>query len=83
MHFYLRLVNKSGDPIVEQSFEAGFHSEEVGLESGSFPDVSNNPDTQASPGAFNHFLVFYFFSRTGFKARVSLRRKEVFVTKRC
>ena len=55
MHFYLRLVNESGDLIVEQSFEVGFHSEEVGLESGSFHDVSNNPDTVGKPQSIQPF----------------------------
>jgi hypothetical protein len=32
MHLYLRLVNESGDPLVEQVPEAGFHSEEVGFD---------------------------------------------------
>jgi hypothetical protein len=45
MHLYLCSVNECGDPIVEQASEAGFHSEAVGLESGSFPEVSDNPNT--------------------------------------
>ena len=49
MHFYLCLVNESGDLIVEQSSEADFHSEEVGLESGGFLDVSDNPNTTSKP----------------------------------
>ena len=51
MHHYLCLVNESGDPIIEQASEAGSHSEAVGLESGGFPDISDNPDTAASPRA--------------------------------
>ena len=49
MHLYLRLVNESGDPIVEQASEAGSHSEAVGLESGGFPDVSDNPNNVGKP----------------------------------
>ena len=49
MHLYLRLVNESGDPIIEQASEAGSHSEAVGLESGGFPDISDNPDTTGKP----------------------------------
>ena len=49
MHLYLRLVNERGDPIVEQASEVGFHSKAVGLESGVFPDISDNPDTVGKP----------------------------------
>jgi hypothetical protein len=55
MNFYLCLVNESGDLIVEQSSEVGFHSEEVGLESGGFPDVSNNPNTADKPRGIQPF----------------------------
>jgi hypothetical protein len=57
MHLYLRLVNESGDPIVKQASEAGFHSEAVGLEGGGFPDDLTTPTPQASPGAYKHFIV--------------------------
>ena len=49
MHLYLCLVNESGDLIVELASEVGFHSEVVGLESGGFPDVSDNPNTAGKP----------------------------------
>ena len=49
MHLYLCLVNESGDLIVELASEVGFHSEAVGLESGGFPNISNNPDTIGKP----------------------------------
>jgi len=49
MHHYLCLVNESGDPIVEQASEVGFHSEVVGLESGDFPNISDNPDNAGKP----------------------------------
>ena len=49
MHLYLRLVNESGDPIVKQASEVAFHSEAAGLESGGFPDVSDNPDNAGKP----------------------------------
>ena len=49
MRIYLCLVNESGDLVVEQASEVGFHSEVVGLESGGFPDVSNNLDTTGKP----------------------------------
>ena len=53
--FLLRLVNESGGPIVEQSFEVGFHSKEVGWESEGFPDVSDNPDTIGKPRSIQPF----------------------------
>jgi hypothetical protein len=51
MHLYLCIVEESGDPIVEQASEAGFHSEAVGLESGTVIDTSDTLTPQASPGA--------------------------------
>jgi hypothetical protein len=48
-------VNESGDPIVEQVSEAGFHSEGVGLESGGFPDITDNPDTAGKPQSIQPF----------------------------
>ena len=58
MHLYLRLVNESGDPIVEQASEAGSHSEAVGLESGGFRDISDNPDTTGKLRSIKPSLVF-------------------------
>ena len=49
MHLYLCLANESGDLIVELASEAGFHSEAVGLESGGFPNVCDNPDNVGKP----------------------------------
>jgi hypothetical protein len=59
MHLYLRLVNDSGDPLVEQVLEEGFHLVEVGSESCGVSGITDNPTPQASPGAYNHFLVLY------------------------
>jgi len=56
MHLYLRLVNEGGDPLAKQAFEAGSHSDGVGLESGGFPDLSDNPDTIGKPQSIQPFL---------------------------
>ena len=42
-------MNESGDPIVDQASEAGFHLEGGGLESGGFPDLTDNPDITGKP----------------------------------
>ena len=49
MHLYLRLVNESGDPIGEQAFEAGFHSEEVGVYRYGVSKASDNFNTVGKP----------------------------------
>ena len=49
MHNYLRLVNESGDPCVEQVQEEGFHSMEVGSEGCVVSKMSDNPDTIGKP----------------------------------
>ena len=49
MHIYLCLVNKSGDPSVEQVPEEGFHSVEVGTEGCVTSEISDNPDTVGKP----------------------------------
>ena len=48
-------MNERGDPIVEQASEAGFHLEGVGLESGGFPNISDNPDTVGKPQSIQPF----------------------------
>jgi hypothetical protein len=58
MHLYLIIVDESGDPIVEQAFEAGFHSEAVGLESGAVIYTSDNPDTVGKLRSINRSLCF-------------------------
>jgi hypothetical protein len=59
MHiYYLRIVDESGDPIVEQASEAGFHLETIGLESGAVIDASDNPDTVGKPQSINCSLCF-------------------------
>ena len=55
MHFYLRLVNKSGDPLVEQVPEEGFHSVEVGYDNCDTSKVSDNPNTAGKPRSINPF----------------------------
>jgi len=57
MHLYLRLVNESGDPIVEQASEVGFHSEQLGWRVGVFLTYLTTPTPQASPRAYKHFIV--------------------------
>ena len=49
MHNYLRLVNESDDPCVEQVQEEGFHSVEVGSEGCVVSEISDNPDTAGKP----------------------------------
>ena len=59
MHLYLRLVNESGDPSVEQVLEEGFHFVEVGSEDCDISRISDNPDTAGKPQSINHFIMFY------------------------
>ena len=49
MHIYLCLVKESGDPIVEQPPESGFHSEEVGFDICGTFEESDNPNTVGKP----------------------------------
>jgi hypothetical protein len=42
-------VNKSGELLVEQASEVGFHSEIVELESGADRVAADNPDTAGKP----------------------------------
>jgi hypothetical protein len=42
-------VNECGEPLVEHTSEAGYHSEVVGLESGADLDTADNPDTTGKP----------------------------------
>jgi hypothetical protein len=49
MHPFKRIVNKSGDPLVEQTSEAGVHSEGVELEGGVNLETADNPDTTDKP----------------------------------
>ena len=49
MHLYLRLVNESGDPLVEQVLEEGFHSVEVGSDNYDTSKVTDNPNTVDKP----------------------------------
>jgi hypothetical protein len=42
-------VNECGEPLVEATSEAGYHSKVVGLESGAELDTSDNPDTIGKP----------------------------------
>jgi hypothetical protein len=51
-------VNESGDPLVEQTSEAGVHSEGVELESGVNLETTDNPDTAGKPRSINHSLCF-------------------------
>ena len=55
MHLYLRLVNESGDPLVEQVFEEGFHSVDVGSVSCDTSEVSDNPNTASKTRSINPF----------------------------
>ena len=59
MHIYLRLVNESGDPSVEQVLEEGFHSMEVGFDIYGPSEESNNPNIKGKPRSINPFLMFY------------------------
>ena len=54
-------MNESGDPLVEQAPEAGFNSEEVGVNIWGISEECNNPDTVGKPRSINHFLEFYKF----------------------
>ena len=49
MHNYLRLVNESGDPCVEQVQEEGFHSMEVGFDICGPSEESDNPNIERKP----------------------------------
>ena len=49
MHIYLRLVNESGDPSVEQVLEEGFHFVEVGIKGCVTSEIFDNPDTVGKP----------------------------------
>jgi hypothetical protein len=51
-------VNESGEPLVEQTSEAGDHSEGVELESGGDLVIADNPDTADKPRSINYFLCF-------------------------
>jgi hypothetical protein len=51
-------VNESGEPLVEQTSEAGVHSEGVELESGGDHVTADNPDTAGKPRSINHSLCF-------------------------
>jgi hypothetical protein len=57
MHLYLRLVNKSGEPLVEQVPEVGFHYVEVGFDIGGPSEESDNPNVEGNPKSINPFLV--------------------------
>ena len=59
MHLYLCLVNKSGEPLVKQVPEAGFHSMEVGFDIYGPSEESDNPNIEGKPQSINPFLVFY------------------------
>ena len=48
-------MNKSGDPLVEQAPEAGFHSEEVGFNICGASEESDNPNTAGKPRSINPF----------------------------
>jgi hypothetical protein len=52
-------VNESGEPLVEQVPEAGFHSVEVGFDIGGPSKESDNPNVEVNPKSINPFLVFY------------------------
>jgi hypothetical protein len=52
------MVNECGEPLVEQTSEAGYHSEVVGLESGADLDTADNLDTAGKPRSINHSLCF-------------------------
>jgi hypothetical protein len=47
--FIKRIVNECGEPLAEQTFEAGYHSEVVGLESEVDLETADNPDTAGKP----------------------------------
>jgi hypothetical protein len=51
-------VNKSGDLLVEQTSEAGVHSEGVELESGVNLEIADNPDTAGKPRSITITLCF-------------------------
>jgi hypothetical protein len=51
-------VNESGEPLVEQTSEAGVYSEGVELESGGDLVIADNPDTAGKPQSINHSLCF-------------------------
>jgi hypothetical protein len=58
MHPFKRIVDESGDPLVEQTSEAGVHSEVVELESGVNLETADNPDTTGKPQSIKHSLCF-------------------------
>jgi hypothetical protein len=51
-------VNESGDPLIEQTSEAGVHSEGVELESGVNLETADNPDTAGKPRSITITLCF-------------------------
>jgi hypothetical protein len=55
MHLSLRLVNESGDSIVEQVFKEGFQSMEVGPDICGISDRTNNPNTTGKPQSIQTF----------------------------
>ena len=48
-------MNESGDPSVEQVFEEGFHSVQVGSENFDTSKVSDNPNTAGKLRSINPF----------------------------
>jgi hypothetical protein len=52
-------VNESGEPLVEQTCEAGVHSEGVELESGGDLVTTDKPGTAGKPPEHKPFLIFY------------------------
>jgi hypothetical protein len=55
---FLCIVNESRDLLVEQTSEAGVHSDGVELESGVNLETADNPDTTGKPQSINHTLCF-------------------------
>jgi len=46
-------VNESGEPLVEQVLESGFHSVEVGFAIDGSPEGSDNHNTEGKPRSIN------------------------------
>ena len=55
MHLYLRLVNESGESVIEQVSEEDFQSGEVGYDIGGNSEVTDNPNTADKPQSIKPF----------------------------
>jgi len=55
MHLYLRLVNESGESVIEQVPEEDFQSGEVGSNIGGNSKVTDNPNTADKPQSIKPF----------------------------